>query len=99
MSTIIVSFIEFTDRDHYATYASMAAKIFMREGVKVIVNDEDPTVVAGADPVEKVVVLEFRDDEHMKTVLGSDDYREAMVVRDQAIRLRSAKVQRFEMPR
>lgn len=98
MSTIIVSFLDFTDRDHYATYASMAAKLFVREGVKVIVNDENPTVVAGDHSVDKVVVLEFRDDDHMKAVLGSDDYKAAMVYREKAIKMRSVKVDRFEMP-
>lgn len=98
MSTIVISFIDFTDREHYATYASMAAKIFMREGVGVIVNDEAPTVVAGDHSVDKVVALEFRDDAHMVAVLGSDDYKEAMVFRDKAIKLRSVKVNRFEIP-
>lgn len=98
MSTIIVSFLTFIDRDHYATYAGMAAKIFMRDGVKIIVNDEDPTVVAGDDKVDKVVVIEFRDDDHMKAVLGSDDYKAAMVFREKAITMRSVKVDRFHMP-
>lgn len=98
MATIIVSFLDFIDRDHYATYASMAAKLFMREGVKVIVNDENPTVVAGDQHFDKVFVLEFRDDDHMKAVLGSDDYKAAMVYREKAIRIRSVKVDRFEMP-
>lgn len=98
MSTIIVSFLDFIDRDHYATYAGMAAKLFMREGVKVIVNDENPTVVAGDHSLDKVVVLEFRDDDHMKAVLGSDDYKAAMVHREKAITMRSVKVERFEMP-
>lgn len=98
MSTIIVSFLNFIDRDHYATYAAMAGKIFMRESVKIIVNDENPTVVAGDHSVDKVVVLEFRDDDHMKAVLGSDDYKAAMVSREKAIKMRSVKVDRFKMP-
>jgi uncharacterized protein (DUF1330 family) len=98
MPTIIVSFLDFIDRDHYATYAKMAAKLFVREDVKVIVNDENPTVVAGDHSVDKVVVLEFRDDDHMKAVLGSDEYKAAMVYRDKAIKMRSVKVDRFKMP-
>ncbi|GHB02401.1 hypothetical protein GCM10009069_26410 [Algimonas arctica] len=98
MSTIIVSFLNFIDRDHYATYAAMAGKILMRDGVKIIVNDENPTVVAGDDSIDKVVVLEFRDDDHMMAVLGSDEYKAAMVYREKAIKMRSVKVDRFEMP-
>lgn len=98
MSTIIVSFLNFIDRDHYATYAAMAGKIFMREGVKIIVNDENPTVIAGDHCVDKVVVLEFRDDDHMKAVLESDDYKAAMAYREKAITMRSVKTARFEMP-
>lgn len=98
MSTIIVSFLTFIDRDHYATYAAMTGKILMREGVNIIVNDENPTVVAGDHSVDKVVVLEFRDDDHMKAVLGSEDYKAAMVYREKAIKMRSVKVDRFKMP-
>lgn len=98
MSTIIVSFLNFIDHDHYANYAAMAGEIFMRDDVKIIVNDENPTVVAGDHSVDKVVVLEFRDDAHMKAVLGSDDYKAAMVHREKAITMRSVKVTRFEMP-
>ena len=98
MSTIIVSFLNFIDRDHYATYAAMAGKILMQGGVNIIVNDENPTVVAGDDSVDKVVVLEFRDDDHMKTVLGSDEYKAAMVFREKAIKMHSVKVDRFKMP-
>ena len=98
MSTIIVSFIRFTDREEYATYAALAGKLFMREGVGIIVNDENPAVVAGEVSLDKVVVLEFRDDAHMAAVLGSDDYKAAMVHRDKAIELRSVKVERFDMP-
>ena len=98
MSTILITLITFTDREEYAHYAAMAGKIFVAEGVKVHVNDEAPQVVAGQIDAEKVVVLEFRDDAHMAAVLGSDAYKAAMVHRDKAIKIRTLKVERFQMP-
>ena len=98
MSTIVVSLLTFTDRAEYDAHAAMAGQIFMREGVGIIVNDENPEVVAGELTVDKVVVLEFRDDDHMNAVLGSDDYKAAMVHREKAITLRSVRTRRFPMP-
>ncbi len=98
MSTILVTLITFADRDEYAHYARMAGELFMREKVGIIVNDENPEVVAGQIEVDKVVVLEFRDDAHMAAVLGSEDYKKALVHREKAIRLRTMKVERFAMP-
>ena len=98
MSTILVTLITFTDREEYAHYARMAGELFMREGVGIIVNDEEPDVVAGKIEADKVVVLEFRDDAHMNAVLGSDDYKAALVHREKAIRIRTLKVRRFPMP-
>ena len=98
MSTVLVTLITFTDREEYAHYARIAGELFLREGVGIIVNDEAPEVVMGEIDVEKVVVLEFRDDAHMRDVLGSERYAEAMVHREKAIRLRTVKVRRFPMP-
>ena len=98
MSTILVTLITFTDRDEYAHYARMAGELFMAEGVQVHVNDESPEVVAGEIEADKVVVLEFRDDAHMRDVLGSEGYARAMVHREKAIRIRTLKVRRFPRP-
>jgi uncharacterized protein (DUF1330 family) len=99
MSTILVTLITFIDQEEYAHYAAMAGKLFMAEGVKVHVNDENPERVAGDIAADKVVVLEFRDDAHMAKVLGSEAYQAAMVHREKAIKIRTLKVERFQMPK
>ena len=39
MSVVIIAFLDFIDTDEYEKYIAAAGPIFMREGVKLIVND------------------------------------------------------------
>ncbi|MGB6229808.1 MAG: DUF1330 domain-containing protein [Litorimonas sp.] len=98
MSTIVIAFLNFIDEAEYRTYTEKAGPIFMREGVKLHVNDENPHVLTAGMEMDKVVVMEFRDDAHMQAFFSLPDYREAQVHRDKGARMRTVKVERFAMP-
>lgn len=98
MSTIVVVFLDIFDPAEYEKYMKSAGPIFMREGVKLIVNDENPKPLSEGMEMDKVVVLEFRDDDHMKQFFALPDYLEAGVHRDKGARMRLVKTTRFEMP-
>ena len=98
MPTIVIAFLEIIDRDEYEKYMQAAGPIFIREGVKLIVNDEQPKPMSEGMEMDKVVVLEFRDDDHMKAFFSLPDYIEAGVHRDKGARMRLVRTKRFEMP-
>ena len=73
-----------------------AAPIFMREGVKLLVNDANPKPLTPGLSMDKVVAMEFRDEAHMHSFLSSPDYKEAQKHRDKGVRMRTVLVERFE---
>ncbi|MEM7729498.1 MAG: DUF1330 domain-containing protein [Pseudomonadota bacterium] len=98
MSLIVIAFLDITDPDEYRTYTEKAGPIFMREGVKLIVNDTDPKPLTEGMEMDKVVIMEFRDQAHMQGFFGLSDYREAQVHRDKGATMRTVMTQRFQMP-
>ncbi|MEM9599738.1 MAG: DUF1330 domain-containing protein [Pseudomonadota bacterium] len=98
MSTIVIVFLDIFDRVEYETYMKAAGPIFIREGVKLLVNDENPKPMSDGMEMDKVVVLEFRDDDHMKQFFRLPDYLQAGVHRDKGAHMRLVRTTRFEMP-
>ncbi|MGB3455630.1 MAG: DUF1330 domain-containing protein [Litorimonas sp.] len=95
MSLIIVAFLDYIDEAEYKRYMEKAGPIFMREGVSLIVNDADPKPLTEGMEMDKVVVMEFRDQAHMQHFFGLPDYLEAQAHRDKGVRMRTVMTQRF----
>lgn len=95
MSTIVIALLDYVDRESYDTYIQKAGPIFMREGVKLIVNDEAPTFLTPEIKADKVVVMEFEDDAHMGRFFALPDYQDAAKHRDKGVTMRTIKVSRF----
>ena len=98
MSLIVIAFLDFIDVDEYKKYMTAAGPIFAREGVQLIVNDTAPKPLTPDMTMDKVVVMEFRDEAHMQGLFALPDYQEAQVHRDKGVRMRTVVTQRFEMP-
>ena len=95
MATFVLAHFTIHDRTGYDHYVSLATPIFMREGVKILANDEAPTAMTPNMKADKVVLLEFRDDGHMKTFFSLPDYMEAAKHRDAASVFSAIKFDRF----
>lgn len=98
MSLIIIAFLDFIDVEEYQKYMEAAGPIFVREGVKLIVNDADPKPLTEGMAMDKVVVMEFRDQAHMQHFFSLPDYRKAQEHRDKGVKMRTVMTQRFEVP-
>jgi uncharacterized protein (DUF1330 family) len=96
MSLVVVAFLDFIDREEYGKYMAAAGPIFMREGVKLIVNDDAPKPLTEGMEMDKVVVMEFRDEAHMQGFFSLPDYREAQVHRDKGVKMRTVMTRRFD---
>src|SRR3954452_8014689 len=61
MSVYIIAQLKFKQRELYDRYQSRFFAVFKRFNGKVLVADEQPVVLEGEWPRDKVVILEFPD--------------------------------------
>jgi len=96
MSTFVLAYFQIHDKAGYARYVELATPIFIREGVKILGNDESPVPITPGLKVDKAVLLEFRDDAHYKHFFTQPDYMAAAKHRDAASTITAMKFERFE---
>lgn len=95
MSTFVLAQFQIHDKAGYARYVEIATPIFIREGVKILGNDESPVPISPGLKVDKVVLLEFRDDAHYKNFFTQPDYMAAAEHRNAASTITAVKFERF----
>lgn len=93
MSVFVFATAEFHDKTAYNRYVELSTPIFMREGVNVIGNDEGAKF--SGIPGDKAVLLEFRDDDHMKAFFALPDYQAAAKHRDAGATMRMVRFRRM----
>ena len=96
MSIFVFAQFQIHDKAGYAKYVQLATPIFMREGVKVLANDEAPVPISPGLEVDKAVLLEFRDKAHYKHFFSQADYMEAATHRDAASIITAMRFERFD---
>lgn len=96
MSVFVLAHFQIHDRAGYAKYVELATPIFMREGVKILANDEAPIPITPGLKADKVVLLEFRDHAHYKEFFTQADYVAAAKHRDAASKITAIQFNRFE---
>ena len=95
MSIFVFAHFQIHDKAGYARYAELATPIFMREGVKVLGNDEAPVPISPGLKADKAVLLEFRDKTHYKDFFSLPDYVAAAKHRDAASTITAMRFERF----
>lgn len=95
MSIFVLAHFQIHDRAGYARYVELATPIFMREGVKILANDEAPVPISPGLKVDKAVLLEFRDKAHYRHFFTQADYIEAAKHRDAASTITAMQFERF----
>lgn len=95
MSQFVFACFDIHDPEGYARYVELATPIFMREGVKVLGNDETATAISPGLKVNKAVLLEFRDKAHYKHFFSQPDYMAAAKHRDAASTITAVRFERF----
>lgn len=95
MSVFVFTHFTIHDRAEYDRYAELATPIFIREKVKVLVNDENPVPVTPGLKADKAVLLEFRDEDHVRHFFSLPDYAKAAVHRDAGTNMTVIRCKRF----
>lgn len=93
MSVFVFAAAEYTDPAEYARYVELSTPIFLREGVKLLGNDEAANFMGM--PGSKAVLLEFRDMDHVKHFFSLPDYIAAGKHRDAGANMRTATFRRL----
>lgn len=93
MSVFLFVTAEFHNKAEYDRYIELSTPIFIREGVKVLGNDESASFFDL--PGDKVVLLEFRDKAHVKQFFALPDYQAAAKHRDAGATMRMVRFRRF----
>jgi len=93
MSLFLFACAEYTNKAEYDRYVELSTPIFMREGVKVLGNDEAARFTDM--PGDKAVLLEFRDLDHMKHFFALPDYQVAAKHRDAGAKMRTVSFRRM----
>jgi len=75
MSAYIIGLIEIHDRDEYNQYQAGFREIFSRYNGEILVVEEAPTILEGAWPHTRTVVLRFADENEAKRWYESEQYQ------------------------
>jgi uncharacterized protein (DUF1330 family) len=94
MSIFVFATAEYQNKIEYDRYIELATPIFIREGVKVVGNDEDAQFFGL--PGDKAILLEFRDIAHMDDFFALPDYQAAAKHRDAGAKMRMVTFRRFQ---
>ena len=95
MTQFVFTFFTIHDRAEYDLYVAAATPIFIREGVKVLANDEAPIPMTPDIKADKTVLLEFRDETHMREFFAQEDYQAAAKHRDAGTKMSIIRFKRF----
>lgn len=93
MSILVFATAEYTNKAEYNRYVELSTPIFIREGVKVLGNDE--TASFAGIKGEKAILLEFRDKAHMTAFFALPDYQAAAQHRDAGAKMRMVTFKRM----
>ena len=86
MAAYVISEVEMVEEEAWDHYRRLAADSIARFGGKYIVRGADQDVVEGGESLRKVVIVEFPDMATVKKWYVSDDYANALVYKDRALR-------------
>lgn len=81
MSVYIIAQLKFKQREVYDRYQSRFFGVFKNFNGKLLVADEQPIVLEGEWPRDKVVILEFPDEDSARHFHDSPEYQAIAVDR------------------
>ena len=82
-------------RPLYDAYIGRVKPIVERHGGRYLVRTEEITALSGDSP-DRVIVIEFPDQETLKRCFASAEYREIAMLREQAVRASAIIVEECE---
>ncbi|MEQ8666790.1 MAG: DUF1330 domain-containing protein [Rhodospirillales bacterium] len=98
MPAYFVGEIDVTDTDLYETYKPMAREAVLAHGGAYLAAGGETTVIEGAPPANRVVVLRFPSFEAVMGWFRSDDYAEALDLRRRSTNSRTYAVEGLDVP-
>ncbi len=76
MSVYVIAQISITDRDAYNKYQARFLDVFKKFNGKLLAADENPQIIEGVWNYEKVILMEFPDEQAFRDWAFSPEYLE-----------------------
>lgn len=76
MSVYVIAQLSIHDRDSYNKYQSRFLDVFKKFKGKLLAADENPQIVEGVWERDKVILIEFPDENAFRDWAFSDEYQE-----------------------
>lgn len=81
MAVYLVAAINIDDMEGYAEYVSRAIETLVSFGAEPLALSDGPMVLEGAYPLNRFVLVKFRDQQHLDDWYHSPGYTEARQIR------------------
>lgn len=89
MPLLLFSELNINDTDKYEAYMEKVGPLFLEHGIALHANDYDPVPMSGQDKPDKVVLIEFKNAQHMQNFLALPEYIAASQDRDAGVKERT----------
>jgi uncharacterized protein (DUF1330 family) len=81
VTAYVVSDVHVRDPDGFAAYLAAVPGVLERHGVQYVVRGGAPMQLEGSWDTRRLVILRFRDREHVRQWYASPDYQELVALR------------------
>jgi len=96
MTAYLISDVRVLDEDAFAQYAARVPAVLAAHGVEYVVRGGEPNDLEGEWGARRIVVLRFRDRDHVQSWYHSEGYQQLVALRAQSAEIRAVVVDGLE---
>lgn len=96
MAAYVISDVRIVDPEAFVAYRDAVPAVLAAHDVEYVVRGGQPTILEGEWDVSRIIVLRFRDREHVRRWYASDEYQELIRLRHGAVEVSAIVVDGFE---
>jgi uncharacterized protein (DUF1330 family) len=98
VTAYVVSDVEILDQKGFEAYLNNVPAVLERHGVEYVVRGGSPTMLEGSWDASRLIILRFRDREHVREWYESPDYQEMVALRAGSARVSAIVVDGVDAP-
>lgn len=98
MTTYVVSDVRVLDPELFGAYIAAVPAVLERHGVEYVVRGGAPVQLEGGWQTSRLVILRFRDREHVRRWYESPEYQQMVALRQGAAEVSAVVVDGVDVP-
>jgi len=99
MTAYVISDVRVIDASRFAEYTARVPEVLARHGVEYVVRGGSPSPLEGSWGARRLIVLRFRDRDHVRRWYESDEYQALVALRADAAEVAAVVVDGYDEPR